>query len=196
MGTFIAGTGRLGPSRASIVSAVQPALTVVLGFAVYSDRLGPLQLLGGTLVVAGVVVLETGAASSESRCRPSWLPASEGRTLTRVGPSIDVPAGTRVVGQGERAQAFFLIEHGHATVTRDGRYIADLGPGDFFGEIALLGGGMRTASVVAASDMRVRVVPRHAFAQALRTLPSLARAVRRVSEERLHRSPALSAPAA
>ena len=58
MTTFIAGVRHLGPSRASIVSAVQPALTPLVGFAVLADRLGIAQMLGGALVVLGVVVLE------------------------------------------------------------------------------------------------------------------------------------------
>jgi drug/metabolite transporter (DMT)-like permease len=59
MGTFVAGIRRLGPARASIVSAVQPALTPVLGFLVFADRLRPQQALGGALVVAAVVLAES-----------------------------------------------------------------------------------------------------------------------------------------
>ena len=64
MSTFVAGIGRLGASRASIVSAVQPALTPFVGFAVFSDRLGPAQALGGVLVIAGVVMLEARGSTS------------------------------------------------------------------------------------------------------------------------------------
>jgi drug/metabolite transporter (DMT)-like permease len=74
MATFVAGIGRLGASRASIVSAVQPALTPVVGFAAFGDRLGPAQVLGGTLVVTGVVILETRGAASR-------LPRLERRRL-------------------------------------------------------------------------------------------------------------------
>ncbi len=63
--TFVGGMRRLGPSRASIVSAVQPAFTPVLGFAVFGDQLGPAQIIGGVLVVAGVVVLEKGRSASK-----------------------------------------------------------------------------------------------------------------------------------
>jgi drug/metabolite transporter (DMT)-like permease len=175
MSTFVAGIGRLGPSRASIVSAVQPALTPVVGLAVFGDRLGPTQVLGGMLVIAAVVVLETHRRRSPVF---SWLPRRERWRLARAATAIEVPAGTQVVRQGAPADAFFLIDSGSATVTRDTRHIDDLAPGDFFGELALLRDRARTASVVAATDMRVRVVSRDQFWRSMGTLPTLARSVR------------------
>jgi drug/metabolite transporter (DMT)-like permease len=185
MVTFVAGISRLGASRASIISAVQPALTPVVGFAVFADRLAPAQMLGGTLVIAGIVILEARGRPLELRSQPSWLPRRERWTLARLTGARDVPAGSRLVRQGAPGDAFFLIERGQATVNRDDRKIDDLGPGDFFGELALLRGGERTASVVAATDMRVRVVPERKFARAMRKLPTLARSVRDVALERV-----------
>jgi drug/metabolite transporter (DMT)-like permease len=69
MSAFLAGIRRLGPARASVVSAVQPAFTPVLGFLVFADRLGPEQVLGGALVVTAV-------AAVEGRGRPSKLTRS------------------------------------------------------------------------------------------------------------------------
>lgn len=195
MSTFIAGIGRLGPSRASIVSAVQPALTPVLGFAVFADRLGPTQLLGAMFVVAGVVILESRDGSSPAYGAIARLPRSERRTLARAAMAIDVPAGASVLHQGAPADSFFVIERGRARVTRDARPIADLGPGEFFGEIALLRGGTRTASVVAATDMRVKVVRRREFTRAVTALPTLAHVVRTVTQERLLALPTQLAPA-
>jgi uncharacterized membrane protein len=172
MGTFIAGIGRLGPARASIVSAVQPGLTPVLGFAAFGDRLGPAQVLGAALVVTGVVVLEARGGS-------------ERRTLEALATAVDVPAGRPVLRQGAPADAFFVIERGTASVKRDDRHLADLGAGDFFGELALMRGGPRTASVVAATDMRLRVIPRREFAPVMERLPKLASTVRDVARERL-----------
>ena len=185
MSTFIAGIARLGPSRASIVSAVQPAITPLLGFAVFADRLGAAQLLGGMLVVAGVVILEARRASADSPAAVSPLSWRQRRRLARVAVAMDVRAGEGLLRQGAPADAFFLIEAGRATVIRDDRRVADLGPGEFFGEIALLRGGRRTASVVAATDMRVKVVPCREFTSAVRALPALARAMRAVTAERL-----------
>ena len=73
---------------------------------------------------------------------------------------------------------------------RDARHLADLGAGDFFGELALLRDGPRTASVVAATDMRVRVVSRQEFGRSMRRLPTLARSVRDAALARLVPSPA------
>jgi drug/metabolite transporter (DMT)-like permease len=186
MSTFVAGIRKLGPARASIVSAVQPALTPVLGFVVFADRLGLQQLLGGALVVAAVVVVESGRSAEPI----GPLPRRERRRLARMAPTIEVAAGGRVVRQGAPADAFFMIERGRASVERDHRHVADLRTGDFFGEVALLRGGERTASVVAATDMRVRVVPRREFGDAMRRLPTLARLVREAAAARLVPAPA------
>ena len=194
MTTFVAGIGRLGPSRASIISAIQPALTPVLGYLVFADQLGSTQIAGGALVIAGVVILEVQSLSLGSRSRFGWLPRSERRLIRRIG-MVEVPAGLAIVRQGEPAHSFFMIERGKAAVMRDGREVARLGPGDFFGEIALLQSGRRTASVVAASDMRVRAVPRHEFKRAMNALPTLAHAVERALPKRLSLSRVALAPA-
>jgi CRP-like cAMP-binding protein len=70
-------------------------------------------------------------------------------------------------------------------VTQDAEHLRDLGGGDFFGELALLRGGERTASVVAETDMRVRVIRKREFGTALRKLPTLGRSVRELASERL-----------
>ena len=58
IGAFLAGVRRLGPSRASIVSSVEPALTIAFGFAIFGNRLGAVQALGTALVFASVPILE------------------------------------------------------------------------------------------------------------------------------------------
>ena len=87
--------------------------------------------------------------------------------------------------EGAHAERFFVIERGQATVIRDTPQLASLGPGDFFGEVGLLQGGVRTASVIAATDMRVRVLSRLEFGRAMMNLPALARVVRSVTQARL-----------
>jgi drug/metabolite transporter (DMT)-like permease len=185
MSTFVAGINHLGPSRASIVSAVQPAMTPVLGFAAFGDRLRPTQMAGGALVVAGVVVLEARGDVFERRSRLAWLPWRERRALARVAFAMDVAPGERLVRQGSPGDAFYVIERGRASVSQGGDHIRDLGGGDFFGELALLRGGERTASVHAATEMRVRVLREDEFRPALRRLPTLARAVGSRAIERL-----------
>jgi drug/metabolite transporter (DMT)-like permease len=196
MCTFVAGIERLGPSRASIVSAVQPALTPVIGYAVFADRLGPAQVLGGALVISGVVLLEARRRRFEDVSGYAWLPRGERRTLARVASTIDVPSGGSLLRQGALAHGFFVIVSGRARVVRDDRHVGELGPGEFFGELALLGGGTRTASVVAATDITVGVIRGDEFGAAMRNLPTLARRVRAVALARLATLPVIQPLAA
>src|SRR6266542_131468 len=66
---------------------------------------------------------------------------------------VEVSAGERVAKEGEFAYEFFVIESGTAEVRAQGQPIAEIGPGDFFGELGLLVTGRRTADVVATSPM-------------------------------------------
>jgi CRP-like cAMP-binding protein len=60
--------------------------------------------------------------------------------------------GTELTAEGQGGVGFFVIESGNAIVTVDGKERATLGPGDYFGEIALIDGGLRTATITAVSD--------------------------------------------
>ena len=62
-------------------------------------------------------------------------------------------AGREVVAAGKRGAAFFIITEGKAAVIRAGKEVATLGPGDYFGEVALVTGGERNASVTALTDL-------------------------------------------
>jgi CRP/FNR family cyclic AMP-dependent transcriptional regulator len=62
-------------------------------------------------------------------------------------------AGSTVVGEGKSGAGFFVIESGEATVSRGGDERRKLGPGDYFGEIALIDEGARSATVTANSDL-------------------------------------------
>jgi CRP/FNR family transcriptional regulator, cyclic AMP receptor protein len=100
---------------------------------------------------------------------------------------IDVPAGQHLAEQGSFAYEFFVIEEGTAEVTQDGKTISSLGPGDFFGEIALLETERRTASVVATSAMRLIVMTSRDFRTMESKMPHVAEQVRKRIEERLAR---------
>jgi drug/metabolite transporter (DMT)-like permease len=63
---FFAGLARVGPSRASIISTVEPLVTVSLAFVVFGERLAAIQLLGGALVLASVVLLQLRSGGSSS----------------------------------------------------------------------------------------------------------------------------------
>lgn len=66
--------------------------------------------------------------------------------------------GTRLVGAGAPGYSFLVLADGSATVTIDGAEVATLDAGDFFGELAIIGGGWRSATVTASSPSRVLVL--------------------------------------
>jgi CRP/FNR family transcriptional regulator, cyclic AMP receptor protein len=64
--------------------------------------------------------------------------------------------GDEITKEGESGVGFFVIEHGSATVSIGGKILRTLGPGEFFGEVALIDSGPRSATVVATTDLRCR----------------------------------------
>ena len=86
---------------------------------------------------------------------------------------LNIRAGRTLAEEGTVGREFFVIERGTAEVTQNGRVVSMLGPGDHFGEIALLHKGPRTASVTATSDMTVEVLTRSEFADLLDRAPEL-----------------------
>lgn len=77
------------------------------------------------------------------------------RGIATFATESSVPAGKLLVKEGDYAYEFMAIEEGEADVLRGEEMIATLGPGDFFGEIAVLEKSLRTASVVAKTPMRL-----------------------------------------
>ena len=71
---------------------------------------------------------------------------------------LEVPTGDYVIQQGELSYKFYVILEGTAAMERDGEHLADLGPGDFFGEMGIVGHSRRNADVVATSPMRMVVL--------------------------------------
>ncbi len=108
--------------------------------------------------------------------------------LATLTDEVDLPAGKKILDEGTFAYEFVVIESGTATVTIDGKHVNDLGPGDFFGEIALLEKPRRTASVETTSPMRAIVMTGGEFRAMLRELPLVAERVRGVLDERLSRT--------
>ena len=94
-------------------------------------------------------------------------------------------AGDVLTRQGSSGREFLVIVSGKARVDVDGRQVAMLGPGDFFGEVALLDDGPRTASVIATTDLRAEVCSHHEFSGLLVGAPMLALNVLRGVARRL-----------
>lgn len=98
------------------------------------------------------------------------------RELQRIARAVDelsVDAGRVLVDQGQAGREAFIVLDGTATVKRNDRKVATLGPGEQFGELALLDHGPRTASVVADTPMRLLVLSSRAFSGVLDDVPTL-----------------------
>jgi CRP-like cAMP-binding protein len=86
---------------------------------------------------------------------------------------LEVAAGSYVVQKGELSYKFYLILKGTAAVEREGEHLADLGPGDFFGEMGIVGHSRRNADVVATSPMRMVVLVGWDLRMLMDTFPRL-----------------------
>jgi CRP/FNR family transcriptional regulator, cyclic AMP receptor protein len=92
------------------------------------------------------------------------LSRSELVELAMATEDLEVEAGKVLAREGDIGQEFFVIVDGEVSVTKDGQEINRLGPGDFFGEIALIWDSpRRTATVTAATPVRFFVLTRQAF---------------------------------
>lgn len=115
------------------------------------------------------------------------------RDLTTVAQQmeeIDIPEGKQLVREGDFGHEFFLIVDGTAEVVRGGARIAERGPGEFFGEMALLEEERRTATVTAKSPMRVLVMTRQNFRALDATAPEIHAIVAEAIEARRGATPA------
>jgi CRP-like cAMP-binding protein len=95
-----------------------------------------------------------------------------------------VEEGTYLVREGDFSYEFMAIEEGQAEVLRDGEHVAELGPGDFFGEIGLLEKDRRTATVVAKTPMRLVTLTGWDMKRMEKSMPEAVEKVRAVIEER------------
>jgi CRP/FNR family transcriptional regulator, cyclic AMP receptor protein len=104
--------------------------------------------------------------------------------LARVTEDLEVEQGKVLAKEGEIGQEFFVIIDGEVSVTKDGREIRTLGPGDFFGEIALLKDVRRTATVTAKSPLRFFVLTRQGFRSLVAHQPQIEEQVQKAAQER------------
>jgi CRP-like cAMP-binding protein len=95
------------------------------------------------------------------------------RIVARHVEMADVDADTVLVAEGDGGDAFFMILDGTAEVRRNGRRVARLAAGDYFGELALLDPAPRAATVVSATQVRVAVLGARMFRTLLRELPPM-----------------------
>lgn len=115
------------------------------------------------------------------------LTDGERKQVAQWADEIDVREGEHLVHQGAFAHEFFVILEGSADVTRNGEHLTELGPGDFFGEIALLEEERRTASVTAKSPMKVVVMFGRDFRNMDEHMPHVAEQIKKAIQERRSR---------
>lgn len=106
--------------------------------------------------------------------------------IAKLGEELAVKTGEAVVVEGKMGHEFYVLVNGKAEVTRSGRSVATLGPGDYFGELALLDPHPRTATVTMLSDGEVIEVSQREFWQLLTDVPALARKLLQGMARRMH----------
>ncbi len=111
---------------------------------------------------------------------PRLLKAAKGRynrhelaTIEHLGTTITIDAGSTFVTEGAAGREVLLILEGTAAVSRDGELIADVGPGDFVGEQAVLLGQPRNATLIATSSVTATVFSVREFRELLFQCPRL-----------------------
>lgn len=96
------------------------------------------------------------------------------QAVAKASDEVSIAAGRHLCEQGEIGREAFIIVDGSAEVRRNGRKVAELGPGDCVGELALLDHGPRTATVTAATDTTVLVLGAREFAALVDEVPPIA----------------------
>ena len=159
---------------------------------------GAMAVAGVLLPVVGVAVLRT-MSRSEAAVRipfreiallrrlplfaPVPAPALEAAAAALVG--LDVAAGEAIIREGEVGDRFYVLDGGSVSVEQRGVVIAQLEPGSSFGELALVRDIPRTASVVAATDVRLLALDREAFLLTLTASPRAASEAARIAARHL-----------
>lgn len=115
------------------------------------------------------------------------LSTAERESVARWLEPRHADAGERLCGEGASGYSFFVLQSGAADVTRDGEQLATLGPGDFFGELAIVGNGRRTATVTATAPSELLVLFGTEFRRLEQELPEAAERIREAVTARADR---------
>jgi CRP/FNR family cyclic AMP-dependent transcriptional regulator len=114
------------------------------------------------------------------------------RRLSLLGTQVTAAAGRHLTTAGTRGAEVVIVLSGSATCLVAGTEVAWFGPGDFFGEVAALDGGPRTATVVAITDMELLVLSRCEFALLIKSSPEVAHRILGSMAHRLRQANALA----
>jgi voltage-gated potassium channel len=113
------------------------------------------------------------------------LSPEEREQLARWTEVREASAGQELVSEGASGYTFYVIDDGTAEVIEAGERVRELGPGDFFGEMAILGEGRRRGTVVATTPIKLLAMFGTEFRQLEAELPDLAERIRSEMQERL-----------
>lgn len=116
------------------------------------------------------------------------LDAPSRERLASVCSDIDVEAGATLLHEGDFGYAMFAIVSGSAEVSQSGEVLRTLGPGDVFGEIAVMSSGRRTATVTARNDMKLVAVMNRDVWRLDREAPDISASLRETIADCLERS--------
>lgn len=178
------GIGAVAASWAVAVWGVRPAL-VVIGLVCPLLAVASWWRLRALDRTVGVHDQDVGLLQRVPMLRTLPLPSVE--QLARGLEPVDVAAGSVVFRQGDVGDRYYVVESGEVEVVGDGRVVAVLGPGEGFGEIALLRHTPRTATVVARTDARLRALLTERFLPVVLGYAPSAREAASGVEERLNR---------
>lgn len=118
------------------------------------------------------------------------LSTAQLQRVARLADEVEVSQGKRLATAGEPGHELYVIVDGQATVRLPGGRTVRLGPGEFFGEMSLVDGGPRSATVDAATPMRLLVIGHREFWTLLAEAPALAAKVMRALSQRLREAEA------
>ena len=105
--------------------------------------------------------------------------------LATIGTAVNIPEGWAIMMESTPADSAYVVLDGSVEIRRHGRVVAHLGPGDVFGEIALVNHRLRNASAVAASPIRALRLGEDAIAALLERDQTFADTLRSIAEDRL-----------
>ena len=137
------------------------------------------------------MALRSNAKADLLKTVPLFAECTKGelRKLAAIADELDIREGTVLTREGRTAREFFVLVEGTVRVTKNGRKLAELGPGDWLGEIALLTKAPRTATATATSPVLTLVIVDRDFRRVLTEIPSIAMKMLKSVAERLARTP-------